>query len=101
MTVALLTSQQPVEALRLGGSWAREGDSVTVVLLDAATAILRPGHEAAADLESAHAAGVGLWAHDVSVAERALELGDIEVEVVDLDAVAALIGDPGTSVQWW
>lgn len=101
MTVALLTSQQPVEALSLGSGWARDGDAVTVVLLDTATAILRPTHEAAAALADARAAGVRVWAHDDAVAERTLELRATDVEVVDLDTVAALLGDPGTSAQWW
>lgn len=101
MTVALLTSQQPVEALTLGASWARDGDDVTVVLLDTATAVLRDAHEAATDLGAARAAGVRVWAHDDAVAERALDLRGADVQVVDLDAVAALVGDPDTSVQWW
>jgi hypothetical protein len=101
MTVALLTSQQPVEALSLGASWARGGDDVTVVLLDTATAILRPAHEAATHVDAARAAGVRVWAHDDAVIERTLDLRTVEVEVVDLDAVAALLGDPETSAQWW
>ncbi|CAN5910892.1 hypothetical protein BH23ACT10_BH23ACT10_26890 [soil metagenome] len=101
MTVALLTSQQPVEALSLGSGWARDGEAVTVVLLDTATAILRRAHEAAGTVADARAAGVRVWAHDDAVAERTLDLRAGDVEIVDLDAVAALLGDPETTAQWW
>lgn len=101
MTHALLTSQQPEEALALGTGWADAGADVTVVLLDAATAVLRPGHDAAGDLAAARAAGVRIWAHADAVTERAVEPRDASVELVDLDAVATLLGDPDTRAQWW
>jgi hypothetical protein len=101
MTHTLLTSQQPAEALALGASWAAAGDDVTVVLLDAATTILRPGHDAADDVAAAHDAGVRIWAHDDALAERAVDVGSTSVDVVDLDAVATLLGDPQTRAQWW
>lgn len=100
MTIALLTSQQPGEALRLATRWAREGDEVTVVLLDAATAVLRRTHDAAEDLTAAGDAGVTIWAHDDAVTERSLDAA-AKVELVDLDRVAALIGDTSTKAQWW
>lgn len=101
MIRALLTSQQPDEALALAAVWARAGDDVTVVLLDAATAILRPGHDAAAALDAARAVGVRIWAHDDAVAERAPAHTAAAVDVIDLDEVATLIGDPQTRAQWW
>lgn len=101
MTHALLTSQQPEEALGLGTAWADAGADVTVVLLDAATAVLRPGHAAAPVLVAAHDAGVRLWAQADAVAERAVDVGHPAVELVDLDAVASLLGDPDARVQWW
>lgn len=102
MTVALLTSQQPAEALALGARWARAGDDVTVVLLDAATAVLRPGHDRRDEVSAASAAGVRIWAHSAALSERAIvEPGDVEIDAVDLDAVAALIGEDGVRVQWW
>lgn len=102
MTVALLTSQQPAEALALGTRWARAGDEVTVVLLDAATAVLRGGHDRRDDVSTARAAGVRVWAHRAALAERAIaEPGDIDVAAVDLDAVAALVGEHDIRVQWW
>lgn len=102
MTVALLTSQQPAEALALGATWAQAGDDVTVVLLDAATAVLRTGHDHHDDVTAARSAGVRIWAHHAALVERAIVTpDDIEVEPVDLDAVATLIGEDDTRVQWW
>lgn len=101
MTTALLTSQQPVAALALATDWASHGDEVTVVLLDSATNLLRPGHDAASDLQAARAAGVRVWAHAAAVGERAVDAGSGLVDLVDLDAVAALVGDPETRAQWW
>lgn len=98
--VALLASQQPVEALTLGARWAEAGDEVTVVLLDGATAILRGGHAAAAALTTARDAGVTIWAHDTALQERAVDAGTAAT-VVGLDRVAALIGDAASKVQWW
>jgi len=99
-TVALLASQQPVEALTLGAEWARAGDDITVVLLDGATAILRDGHAAAGALAGARDAGVTIWAHDAAAAERAVT-HDTSVTLVDLDRVAALIAEDAAKVQWW
>lgn len=101
MTVALLTSQQPAEALDLGVRWAGEGHDVTVVLLDAATAVLRNGHRLAARLRRAHTAGVTVWAHERAVAERRLLEAATGVALVDLDRVAELVGDAADTVQWW
>ena len=98
-TLALLTSQQPAEALTLGARWARAGDTVTVVLLDGATAALRPGHMLAAPLSAAREAGVRVWAHDVAVAERDIAY-DEDITAVGLDKVAALVGQ-ASKVQWW
>lgn len=101
MTLALLASGQATEALQLAARWSQVGDHVTVILLDVATAILRPGHAAAPHLAAAQDAGVTVWAHDEAVRERALDPSGAKLEMVDLDRVAALIGDPGTQVQWW
>lgn len=101
MTHALLTSQQPAEALALGAAWATAGDQVTVVLLDAATAVLRPGHDAAAGVAAAHDAGVRIWVHGDALTERAVDAHAAPVDVVDLDAVATLLGDADTRAQWW
>lgn len=101
MNHALLTSQQPGEALTLGASWAATGQQVTVVLLDAATAVLRPHHDAATDLRAAHDAGVRIWAHADAATERAVVPSPLPVELVDLDAVADVLGDPDVRAQWW
>lgn len=100
MTVALLASQQPAEALTLGTRWAEAGDDVTVVLLDSAAGILRRAHPAATLVTTARGAGVAVWVHDTALRERAIE-HDAEVTVVDLERVAALVGEGATKVQWW
>lgn len=99
-TVALLTSQQPLEALALGVEGAQAGDDVTVVLLDGATAILRDGHAAAGTLAGAQDAGVTVWAHEAAAAERAIT-HDAGVTLVDLERIAALIAEDAAKVQWW
>jgi hypothetical protein len=101
MTVALLTSQQPAEALALGARWATTGEAVTVVLLDGATTVLRPGHGLARCLEQARSAGVVIWAHHDAVTERLLTDVAGAAELVDLDRIAALVGDVADTVQWW
>ena len=101
MTHALLTSQQPEEALALGTRWAAAGADVTLVLLDAATAVLRAGHDAGDDLAAARTAGVRIWAQADAVTERAIDVRAATVELVELDAVATLLGDPDTRAQWW
>jgi hypothetical protein len=96
--VALLASQQPAEALMLGTRWSEAGDDVTVVLMDGATAILRPDHIDAKLLASAQDAGVTILAHDAAIRDHTQTS---PVDVVGLDHVAALIGDTATRVQWW
>jgi hypothetical protein len=99
-TVALLASQQPSEALALGADWARAGDDVTVVLLDAATTLLREGHAAAQLLADAQDTGVTVWAHDTATTERGIT-DHGKVTLVDLERVAALITEDAAKVQWW
>lgn len=99
MTTVLLTSQQPIEALGLAVAWARNGDQVTVVLLDSATAVLRAGHRAADGLQAARDAGARVLAHHDAVIERAIAAPD--VELVDLERVADLVADEQSRVQWW
>jgi hypothetical protein len=101
MTMALLTSQQPAEALALGTGWAQDGEDVVVVLLDAATIVLRPGHEDAANVRDATDAGVRVWAHHLAAAERLIDTADTGVDLVDLGAVAQLVGQAETKAQWW
>jgi hypothetical protein len=100
MRVALLASQQPAEALMLGARWSESGDDVTVVLLDGATAILRPDHVDAKLLATAQDAGVTILAHAAAMREHSIAQA-MAVEMVGLDQVAALIGDTATRVQWW
>lgn len=99
-TMALLASQQPAEALTLGARWASSGDTVTVVLLDGATTILRSGHASTALLSTAKDAGVAVWAHDAAVAERGIMHGD-DITLVGLDRVADLVAEHASKVQWW
>jgi intracellular sulfur oxidation DsrE/DsrF family protein len=99
MSHVLLTSQQPDEALGLATTWVQGGAEVTVVLLDGATAVLRAGHRTAARVDAARAAGVTVLAHADAVAERTIR--DAPVDLIDLDAVADLVAEPGSRVQWW
>jgi hypothetical protein len=98
--VALLASQQPAEALTLGTRWSEAGDDVTVILLDGATAILRRDHIDATLLASARDAGVTILAHDAAIRDHTITQA-VPIDVVELDHVAALIGDTATRVQWW
>jgi hypothetical protein len=63
--------------------------------------VLRAGHDAADDLVAARMAGVRIWAQAEAVTERAIDVGAAAVELVDLDAVATLLGHPDTRAQWW
>lgn len=99
-TMALLASQQPAEALALGARWADSGDTVTVVLLDGATTILRTGHALRTLLSTAQEAGVTVWAHDAAVTERGIAHGD-DIVLVGLDRVAELVAEQASKVQWW
>lgn len=102
MSHVLLTSQQPDEALGLATTWARDGARVTVVLLDGATAVLRPGHQAAERVAAACAAGATVLAHADAVAERTIRDAPVDlVDLVDLDGVADLVADADSRVQWW
>lgn len=98
----MLSSHQPAEALAMGERWARAGHDVTVVLLDGAVAVVRPGHVVGDQVRSARAAGVRVVADATAVHERVLDIATSgTVDLVDLDEVAAMIGDTGTRVQWW
>lgn len=99
MSHVLLTSQQPDEALGLAATWARRGEPVTVVLLDGAAAVLRARHRSAGGVAAARDAGARVLADADAVAERMIPAGDIEL--TDLDAVADLVADPDSRVQWW
>src|SRR5690606_16049240 len=81
-TVALLTSHQPAEVLRLGTQWAEAGDDVTVVLLDAAAAVLRPRHPDNPLVAAAQDAGVTVWVHDAAVGDGSAAR-DARVKTVD------------------
>lgn len=99
MSHVLLTSQQPDEALGLAATWAQRGEPVTVVLLDGAVAVLRAGHRCAGCVAAARDAGARVLADADAAAERMVTADG--VDLVDLDAVAELIADAESRVQWW
>jgi len=110
--VTVLVSTGVVWALGVAAAWARAGDRVTVVLLDAATASARAGHDDEAALGTAMDAGVVVAAHDAALARRALAVVPgggsgpdgtglrSGVAVVDLDAVADLVTTGADKAVW-
>lgn len=100
MRVALLISHEPLRALALARSWAATGESVTAVLLDAATALARAGHVDHAALVTAADAGVAVLAHTDGLRRRETAAETV-VGATDLDEVADLVADGADKVVWW
>lgn len=102
MRVTLLVSSRAAEVLPLAVAWAQAGDTVTVVLLDAAVAGARPGHAWADLVAGLGAAGVTVVAHDEALIRRGLtpEVLVAGVKTVDLDEVADLVTH-GDRAVWW
>lgn len=88
--------------LELAAAWAAAGDSVTVVLLDAAAAAARPRHQAAAGLDAALASGVVILAEVQALRRRGLMPDGLAegVKSISLDEVADLLID-GTDRAVW
>ncbi|QBI20241.1 hypothetical protein ER308_12155 [Egibacter rhizosphaerae] len=97
---ALLVSHHPARELRTARRWAREGDDVTVALLDAAVACARPGHVDGPALRAARADGVRVLAHDAALARRGLRAPVTEVEVCDTETLAVLVAEEAEAVVW-
>ena len=102
MRIAVLSSSDVAWALGIASSWAAGGDDVTVVLLDAATAAARRGHDGAEAVEGALAAGVAVQAHDEALLRRAIDVGRLVegVKVTTLDEVADLVVEGSDRVMW-
>lgn len=107
MRVTLLVSTGVPWALGVAAAWARAGDRVTVVLLDAAAASARVGHEDGAALTAAADTGVAVAAHDAALARRALTGGTepgaglaAGIAVVDLDDLADLVTTGADKAVW-
>jgi hypothetical protein len=100
MTRTLLVSRRPVEGLSLAARLAGSGDTVTVVLLDAAASIARPGHEDGVSIADAARAGVTVLAHDEALQRRSVREPTEHVKVVDLDAVADAVIEGADWVVW-
>lgn len=100
MRVTLLVSHEPLRALALARAWVAAGESVTAVLLDAATALTRPGHVDHQALLAAAESGVTLLAHTDGLRRRR-EPADTVVATADLDDVAELVGGGADKVVWW
>lgn len=91
MRVTVLVSDRAAWALGVAQAWARAGDAVTLVLLDAAAATARPEHADAHSLAAALAGGVRVAVHDAALRRRALRVLAEGVTIVDLDEVAELV----------
>lgn len=100
--VTVLVSADLPWAVALAGSWARQGDAVTLVLLDDAAASVRTTHPAAASLVQAQRAGVSVAAYDEALHRRALDHGRIVdgVKIVDIEELADLTVDAVDKVVW-
>ncbi|MPZ87315.1 MAG: hypothetical protein GEU81_04400 [Nitriliruptorales bacterium] len=103
MRVTVLVSSRPRWALDVVTSWARDGDSVTVVLLAGASGAARPGHPAAETLAAAQSAGVVITAHDEALHRRALGSGVLVegIKPIDLDEMADLVTSGADKAVWW
>ncbi len=100
MRVTVLLSSRVAEALEIVTGWARAGDTVTVVLLDAAVAVARSGHSDEGALRAALDAGVLVLAHDEAIRRRAVD-GGARVKTVELDEIADLLTTGADKTVWW
>ncbi|HWB72056.1 MAG TPA: hypothetical protein VG452_07545 [Egibacteraceae bacterium] len=102
MRVAVLVSDDLRWALLLARTWVGAGDGVQVVLLDAAAAAARPGHEDAAAVGAALRDGVVVGVHDDALRSRALTGGGLVdgAKVVDLDEIADLVTEGADKAVW-
>ena len=100
MRVTLLVSSDPAVALGLATSWAAAGETVTAVLLDAATGLLRRAHPDHDALEVALHEGVSVLAQ-VDGSHRRGSGDEAAVKGVDLDEIAELVTHGADKVVWW
>ncbi|HUH07545.1 MAG TPA: hypothetical protein VML96_07020 [Egibacteraceae bacterium] len=102
MRLTVLTSHPATSTVALAASWASAGDSVTLVLLDAAAALARTGHPAARALAEAERVGVVVVAHDDALRRRGLIGRSVSdgVKAIDLDEVADLVVDGADKAVW-
>lgn len=89
-----------LDALRLAVSWAGD-DTVTAVLLDGASAVLRAGHVDEGRVTEAVDAGVTVAVHDESLRRRGLRQPAVDgVKVIDLTELADLVATGSDRVVW-
>jgi predicted peroxiredoxin len=102
MRIALLVSTDLRWAVQLATMWAGQGDHVTLVLLDGASAAARQGHEDAPAVSDAIRMGVAVLAHVDALRRRAIRADRRldGVKVVDLDEVADLVTEGSDKVVW-
>ncbi len=102
MRIALLTSSDVAWPAQLARTWAGDGDRVTLVLLDGASAAARSGHADAAAVSAVADEGVAVLVHDGALRRRGITTTALAegVRPVDLDVVADLVGDGADRVIW-
>jgi len=100
--VTVLASDPARWVLETARGWAQAGDAPTVVLLDAAAALARPGHPDADVVRAAQAGGVAVAVHDGALRRRGVAPSAVAdgVRVIDLDAVADLVTN-GDRALWY
>ncbi|MGH8910646.1 MAG: hypothetical protein ACRD0K_30165 [Egibacteraceae bacterium] len=102
MRIALLSSTDLRWAVQLAVTWTEQGDDVTLVLLDGASAAVRQGHEDAPILSEAIRMGCAVLAHTDALRRRAIgaDRRIDGVKAVDLDEVADLVTEGADKVVW-
>ena len=103
MRVTVLVSDPARWVLEAACGWVAGGDATTVVLLDAAAALARPGHPDAGAVRKAQEGGVTVVVHDGALVRRGMAPGAVAdgVAVVDLDEVADLITTGADRALWY
>lgn len=102
MRVGLLVSTELDEAVGLARDWVADGATVTVVLLDGATAHARAGHARAGVTGALVGEGVTVLAHDAALRRRGIRPAALAegVKVCDLDEVADLVAEGVDRAVW-
>jgi intracellular sulfur oxidation DsrE/DsrF family protein len=99
--VTVVASDPGRWVLETAAAWVRQGDVATVVLVDAAAALARPGHPEHGAIAAALAGGVKVAAHEAALRRRGVGAVADGVRVVDLDEVAHLVTAGADKALWY